>query len=131
MSKFKSHREQSNINGSDYLLADTIKDSQFIKTYHDRTHDVVELKKLTSILEDLKIKYWLDFGSLLGSYRNKKVITHETHMQTFYCNHRFLKKSTNRLELVSIMCLNKNLLFSVDPVLFKQFIVSLYMSVST
>ena len=77
MSKFKSHREQSNINGSDYLLAGTIKDSQFIKTYHDRTHDVVELKKLTSILEDLKIKYWLDFGSLLGSYRNKKVITHD------------------------------------------------------
>ena len=77
MSKFKSHQEQSNIIGSDYLLARSIADRQFIKNNCDRQYDVIELKKLTTIFENLKVKYWLDYGTLLGAYRNKKVIKHD------------------------------------------------------
>ena len=74
MSKFKSHQEQSNINGSDFCLATTIKEKNVIFSDVDRKFDVIELEKLTNILQNLGVKHWIDYGTLLGAYRNKKVI---------------------------------------------------------
>ncbi len=77
MSKFKSHTEQQQIIGSDFNLATEIKSKNVVFSNVDRTFDIVELKKLTNILQDLNIKYWIDYGTLLGAYRNKKVIKHD------------------------------------------------------
>lgn len=77
MSKFKHHHEQSQIIDSDFNLATSIKSKNVILSEADRTFDIIELKKLTNILQNLNIKYWLDYGTLLGAYRNKKVIKHD------------------------------------------------------
>jgi len=77
MSKFKSHHEQSNIIDSDFCLATKIKEKNMISSNCDRKYDVIELKNVTNILQELNIKYWLDYGTLLGSYRNKKIINHD------------------------------------------------------
>lgn len=77
MSKFKSHIEQQQIIGSDFNLATTIKSKNVILSEVDRTFDIIELKKLTNILQKLDIKHWIDYGTLLGAYRNKKVIKHD------------------------------------------------------
>jgi len=77
MSKFKSHQEQSNIIDSDFCLATTIKEKNMIRSNYNRKYDVIELKSVTNILQELNIKYWLDYGTLLGEYRNKKVINHD------------------------------------------------------
>jgi len=76
MSKFKTHQEQIEIIGSDFNLATMIKSKNVIAGV-DRTFDVIELKKLTNILQDFGIKYWLDYGTLLGAYRDKKVIKYD------------------------------------------------------
>lgn len=77
MSKFKSHYEQFNIIDSDFCLADKIKEKNMIRSNCDRKYDVIELKNVTNILQDLNIKYWLEFGTLLGAHRNKKVIHYD------------------------------------------------------
>jgi len=77
MSKFKTHQEQKYILGSDYNIASKIKETQVIIGKSDRYHDIIELKKVTNILENLKIKYWIDYGTLLGAYRKNKVIKHD------------------------------------------------------
>jgi phosphorylcholine metabolism protein LicD len=35
------------------------------------------LEKLSCAFEELKINYWLDFGTLLGAVREKKFISHD------------------------------------------------------
>jgi glycerol-3-phosphate cytidylyltransferase len=77
MSKFKHYEEQKLIKHSDFNLATTIKFKNVILSEVDRTSDIVELKKLTNILQKLDVKHWIDYGTLLGSYRNKKVIKHD------------------------------------------------------
>ena len=77
MSKFKHHHEQSQIIDSDFCLATAIKEKNMIRSNCDRKYDIIELKNVTNILQELNIKYWLDYGTLLGAYRNKKVINHD------------------------------------------------------
>lgn len=60
MSKFKSYHEQSNIIDSDFCLATVIKEKNLILSNCDRKYDVIELKNVTNILQELNIKYWLD-----------------------------------------------------------------------
>jgi len=77
MSKFKSHQEQSNIIDSDFRLACLASAMYKILSNCDRKYDIIELKNVTDIFHELNIKYWLEYGSLLGAYRNKKVIKHD------------------------------------------------------
>ena len=77
MSKFKNYEDQVKIIGSDFNIATEIKSKNVIFSNVDRKFDIIELKKLTNILQNLNIKYWLDYGTLLGAYRNKKVIKHD------------------------------------------------------
>jgi glycerol-3-phosphate cytidylyltransferase len=77
MSKFKHHHEQQLIEKSDYCLASRIKEKQIVLNSTDRKQDIIELKKLTTFFDKLNIKYWIDYGTLLGSYRKNKVIKHD------------------------------------------------------
>lgn len=77
MSKFKNYEEQKHIKDSDFNIATEIKSKNVIFSDVDRKFDIIELKKLANILQNLNIKYWLDYGTLLGAYRNKKVIKHD------------------------------------------------------
>ena len=101
MSKFKSHQEQSNINGSDFCLATTIKDKNVIRSNCDRKYDIIELKNVTNILQELNIKYWLDYGTLLGAYRNKKVITYDCDLDISILFDKELFNSESLCEILS------------------------------
>lgn len=43
----------------------------------DRHEEILELKKVCNILDSLNIKNWLDFGTLLGMYRDQNLIPHD------------------------------------------------------
>jgi glycerol-3-phosphate cytidylyltransferase len=77
MSKFKHHQEQMLDEKSDYCLATEIKKKQVVLNSNSRSFDVLELKKLVNIIEQLNIKCWIDYGTLLGAYRKNKVINHD------------------------------------------------------
>ena len=77
MSKFKNYEEQKHIKDSDFNIATEIKSKNVIFSDVDRKFDVIELEKLTNILQNLGVKHWIDYGTLLGAYRNKKVIKHD------------------------------------------------------
>lgn len=77
MSKFKNYEDQKHIKDSDFNIATEIKSKNVIFSDVDRKYDVIELKNVTNILRELNIKYWIDYGTLLGAYRNKKVINHD------------------------------------------------------
>lgn len=77
MSKFKHHCEQISDKNSDFCLATLIKEKQMIKIPCDRKNNILELKKLTTIIDELSIKYWIDYGTLLGAYRKHKVIDND------------------------------------------------------
>ena len=77
MSKFKHHQEQIHIKDSDFNLATVLKEKYFINNIENRKNSVTELKKLTNILENLNIKCWIDYGTLLGAYRKNKVIKYD------------------------------------------------------
>lgn len=100
MSKFKNHADQQKIVGSDYNLASSIKEKNVIFSETDRTFDIIELKKLTNILQDIGIKYWLDYGTLLGAYRNNRVIKHDYDLDLSIL---FEKEKFNSEELCEIL----------------------------
>jgi cytidyltransferase-like protein len=47
------------------------------KSKDNRIEEILELKKLTNILDELNISWWLDFGTLLGAYRKNKIISYD------------------------------------------------------
>lgn len=61
----------------DLSLATVLREKRYVPNTDRRKNDVIELKKLVSILERNDIKCWLDYGTLLGAYRKNKVITHD------------------------------------------------------
>lgn len=77
MSKFNHYEEQKLIKDSDFNLATSIKEHRVILNSNDRRNDIVELKKLITIIQNKNIKCWIDYGTLLGAYRKNKVITHD------------------------------------------------------
>jgi glycerol-3-phosphate cytidylyltransferase len=77
MSKFKRHEEQIRIKDSDFHLATSIKEHRVVLNSNDRQNDIVELKKLITIIQNKNIKCWIDYGTLLGAYRKNKVIAHD------------------------------------------------------
>ena len=56
MSKFKNYEEQKHIKDSDFNIATEIKSKNVIFSDVDRKFDVIELEKLTNILQNLGVK---------------------------------------------------------------------------
>lgn len=77
MNRFERFDKQSLNPNSDLITAQRVRNSVFKKSCYERTSSVEELKKLTDLLEKNNIKYWIDYGTLLGAYRNKKVIPYD------------------------------------------------------
>lgn len=53
---------------------------EFYKQTNDRRFEIKSLKKLTELLTSLNIKHWVDFGTLLGSFRQQNIIEWDVDM---------------------------------------------------
>jgi len=67
---------------TDPLNTDVIEANELERGYRkynkkDRHEEILELKRVCNLIESLNIKYWIDFGSLLGLYRDQNLISYD------------------------------------------------------
>ena len=101
MSKFNHYEEQKLIEDSDFNIASSIKEHRVVLNSTNRQNDIVELKKLTTILQNKNVKYWIDYGTLLGAYRKNKVITHDCDLDISILFDKELFNSESLCEILS------------------------------
>ena len=51
----------------------------------DRKTEIHSLYRVTEILNTLNVKNWLDFGTLLGFYRDKSIIEYDNDIDICCC----------------------------------------------
>lgn len=76
MKKFEKHTEQ-NYDGSDYRESQVLKNKYKVTYKEDRSSEEYELYKVSKVLDSFNVLYWIDFGTLLGGFRNHRLISYD------------------------------------------------------
>lgn len=66
-----------NYTSNEYRYYYDLRHNNYLSFKEDRLNEGLELKRLCDILDVNNVKYWLDWGSILGAYRNGKVISQD------------------------------------------------------
>lgn len=82
---------------SRYIYRNTIgKTSVWLRRKRLKKYGLTILTKIDNIFKELNKDYWIDFGTLLGAYRDKDFIDHDTDIDIGM----FLKDYDNMLDLI-------------------------------
>ena len=77
MKQFKKHFEQFSDNESDFVISQKIKRKYKVENKENRIAETEELYNVCQILNTFNVKYWIDYGTLLGAFRKNKLIDYD------------------------------------------------------